>query len=66
MSQVVMIGIEGEPGLWIADLDARTLTAVDSQAMADLCKDANVATRCIDLAALSQAAEPLSGGYMDK
>lgn len=66
MSQVVMIGIEGEPGLWMADLDARTLTAVDSQSAGDLCKDADVVTRCIDLAAFSQAAEPLSGGYMDK
>jgi len=66
MSRVVMIGIEGEPGLWMADLDAHTLTAVDSKAAHDLCKDGEVATHCIDLAAFSQTAEPLSGGYMDK
>lgn len=66
MSRVVMIGIEGEPGLWMADLDAHTLTAVDSKAARDLCKDGDVATHCIDLAAFSQTAEPLSGGYMDK
>lgn len=66
MSRVIMIGIEGEPGLWMADLDAQTLTAVDSQSTGDPSKDGKVVMRCISPAAFSQAAEPLSGGYMDK
>nr|WP_298099027.1 hypothetical protein [uncultured Shinella sp.] len=63
---MVMIEVEGEPGLWMADHDARTLTAVASRSSEDLCKGGEVVKRNINPAAFSQAAEPLSGGYMDK
>lgn len=66
MSKVVVIGIEGEAGLWMADLDAGTVTAIDAPTAADPRREGEVVIRGVNLAALAQTSEPLSGGYMDK
>lgn len=36
MSKVVVIGLPGEDGLWLADIGAGTITACDAQLMAEL------------------------------
>jgi hypothetical protein len=66
MAKVVVLGLEGEEGLWVADLKAGTVTAVVSQAAEELRRTVQIAQRGISFATVANASEPLSGGYMDK
>ncbi|MDF1631314.1 hypothetical protein [Mycoplana sp. MJR14] len=71
MSKVVVIGVAGEDGLWVADLGAGTVTRiVDPTAGAlqtanELRKSGVTLTKGIDLAVVAQSAASVSGGYMD-
>lgn len=66
MSKIVVLGLEGEAGLWVADIKAGTITAVASQAAEELRRTALIAPRGVSFATVAEASEPLSGGYMDK
>jgi hypothetical protein len=66
MSKVVVLGLEGEIGMWVADLEAGTVTAVAADVADDLRKAGDSTSRGISFAAVAQTAEPLSGGFMDK
>lgn len=71
MANVVVIGIAREDGLWVADLDAGTVTKVAEPAKGalqtanDLRKSGVTVTKGVNLAVLAQSAASISGGYMD-
>jgi hypothetical protein len=71
MSKVVIIGIEGETGLWVVDLEAGTVAAVaapasgDLKVADDLRKGGATLTRGVNLAAVVQSAASVSGGFLD-
>lgn len=66
MSKVVVLGLEGESGLWVADLDAGTVTAVAADVADHLRKAGEIAPRGVSFATVAQTAVPLSGGFYDK
>lgn len=71
MANVVVIGVAGEDGLWVADLGAGTVTKIADPATGalqtanDLRKSGVTVTKGIDLAVVAQSAASVSGGYMD-
>ncbi|WP_276121378.1 MULTISPECIES: hypothetical protein [Pararhizobium] len=71
MANVVIIGIAGETGLWVADLNAGTVTkspepsAGALQTANDLRNKGATVTKGVNLAVLATSAEAVSGGYMD-
>lgn len=71
MANVVIIGIAGEQGLWIADLTAGTVTKAPEptsgalQVANDLRKNGTTVTKGVNLAVLATSAAAVSGGYMD-
>lgn len=71
MANVVVIGVAGEEGLWVADLSAGTVTKVSAPATGalqtanELRKSGLTITKGVDLAVLAQSAASVSGGYMD-
>lgn len=71
MSKVVVIGVAGEDGLWVADLGAGTVTRIGDptagalQTANELRKSGVTLTKGIDLAVVAQSAASVSGGYMD-
>lgn len=71
MAKVVVIGIEGEKGLWIVDLEARSVEPLDLpksgglRAVADLrAKGVNV-IKGADLALVVKSAEAVSSGHYE-
>lgn len=66
MSKIVVLGLEGEDGLWGADLDAGTVAAVTGSAAETLRKADKAAMSGVKFATVAVAAESLSGGFYDK
>ncbi|HEV7249217.1 MAG TPA: hypothetical protein VGN93_19770 [Shinella sp.] len=66
MSKIVVLGLEGENGLWVADLEAGTVTAVAADVADGLRKAGDITSRGVSFAAIAKTAEPLSGGFLDK
>nr|WP_298099024.1 hypothetical protein [uncultured Shinella sp.] len=71
MSKIVVIGVEGDDNLWVADLDAGTivklagtptgqLKAVDQMRKAGL-----TVTQGVNLAAVAKSVDAVSGGFLD-
>lgn len=74
MTKIVVLGIQGEDGLWAADLDAGTVTQIavpasgNLKAADDLRKAGATITVGVNLAALAASdglGDP-SGGFYDK
>lgn len=71
MSKIVVIGLEGENGLWMVDLDAGTVSQVaapatgDLKTADDLRKTGVTITRGVNLAARAASAGSVSGGFLD-
>lgn len=71
MSKVVVIGVEGEDGLWVADLDAGTVSKVAGAATGQLKvvdqmrKSGLTITQGVNLAAVGKSADAVSGGFLD-
>lgn len=71
MAKIVVLGIAGEEGLWVADLDAGTITQVapptggDLKKADDLRKTGAVVVKGVNLAALAKSADSVSGGFLD-
>lgn len=66
MSKVVVLGLEGETGLWVADIESGTITAVAAKAAEELRRTAQIAPRGVSFATVAETSEPLSGGILDK
>jgi len=66
MSKVVVLGLEGETGLWVADFETGTIAAVSSASADDMRKSGKLTPRGVSFAMVAETAAPLSGGYMDK
>ncbi|WLS03345.1 hypothetical protein [Shinella oryzae] len=66
MSKVVVLGLEGENGMWVADLEAGTVTAVAADVADDLRKAGDITSRGISFATVAQTADELSAGIYDK
>jgi len=71
MARLVVLGIEGDDGLWVADLDAGMVTQIGVpsggalKAADDLRKAGATITKGVNLAALASSADAVSGGFMD-
>ncbi len=71
MAKVVVIGIEGEDGLWVADLDAGTVSKIAKPtqgelASADKLRSAGTAiVKGVNLAVTAQSSASAAGGFMD-
>jgi len=71
MARLVVLGIEGDDGLWVADLDAGTVTQIAAPAAGalkaadDLRKAGASVIKGVNLAALASSAGAVSGGFMD-
>jgi len=71
MANIVVLGLQGEEGLWMVDLGAGTVTALPVpttgalKAAYDLRKAGATIAKGVNLAALATSAEAASGGYMD-
>nr|WP_298099035.1 hypothetical protein [uncultured Shinella sp.] len=66
MSKMVILGLEGENGLWVADLEAGTVSAVSADVADDLRKAGKMMPHGVSFATVAHAAEPLSSGIYDK
>ena len=71
MARLVVLGIEGDDGLWVADLDAGTVAQIAApttgalKAADDLRKAGASVAKGVNLAALASSADAVSGGFMD-
>lgn len=71
MSKIVVFGLEGEDGLWEADLEAGTVAALDTGPKGDMKKVAELRngkaplTRGIDFAVMINQAEEEAGGFFE-
>lgn len=71
MTRLVVLGVQGDDGLWLADLDAGTITQIDVPATGalknadDLRKAGASVIKGVNLAALATSADAVSGGFMD-
>ena len=71
MSKIVVFGLEGEDGLWEADLEAGTVVALDTGPKGDMKKVAEMRnakaplTRGIDFAVMINQAEEEAGGFFE-
>lgn len=69
MATVIVIGVAGEDGLWVADLDAGTIVALstpasgDLKTIADLRPSGTVITKGIDMAVVVKSAEAAASGH---
>lgn len=71
MAKVVVIGIPGDAGLWLADIDAGTITALEAPGEGPLAA-ANklraggaVVTKGVDFAVAISSAAKVSSGLLD-
>lgn len=71
MARLVVLGVQGDDGLWVADLDAGTVTSIGVpaggalKAADDLRKAGASVIKGVNLAALATSADAVSGGFMD-
>ena len=71
MAKVLVIGIAGEDGLYLADLDAGTISKIPAPtqgalASADQLRASGVViTKGVNLAVTAQSTASVSGGFMD-
>ncbi|MGE6740298.1 hypothetical protein ACQKGC_08510 [Allorhizobium pseudoryzae] len=69
MSRIVVIGIPGEDGLWMADLDAGTVTPVDAALCEELAltagEDAPV-IRGVKMAVAIGSGSDIAGGFLER
>lgn len=71
MASVVVLGIAGDDGLWVADLEARTVEKMKEppsgalRTANDLRKGGATVTKGVNFAILAKSADSVSGGYMD-
>ena len=71
MAKVVVIGIAGEEGLWIADLDAGTVAPLDPpksgglKTINDLRANGATVTKGADVAVVVKSVEAAFGGHFD-
>lgn len=71
MSKIVVFGLEGEDGLWEADLEAGTVVPLDAGPLRDMEKVAEMRnakspmTRGIDFAVTINQAEEEAGGFFE-
>jgi hypothetical protein len=71
MAKIVVLGIVGEQGLWVADLDAGTIAPVaapssgDLKKADDLRKAGATVVKGVNLAALASSVDSVSGGFLD-
>ena len=71
MTRIVVLGITGEDGLWVADLDAGTIAKApapvsgDLKKADDLRKAGAVIVKGVNLAGLATSADAVSGGFLD-
>lgn len=71
MARIVVLGITGEDGLWVADLDAGTISQVpaptsgDLKKADDLRKTGAAVIKGVNFAALATSVDAVSGGFLD-
>ncbi|AIC28554.1 MULTISPECIES: hypothetical protein [Rhizobium] len=69
MTKVVIIGIPGETGLWLADLDAGTVTPLnptgDLATASNLRKAGGIIVKGVDLAVAVSSAQVALSGHFD-
>ncbi|MDL2406560.1 hypothetical protein PY650_12985 [Rhizobium calliandrae] len=71
MTKVVVIGIEGEEGLWVVDLGARSVAPLHPpkagtlKAVADLRAGGAFITKGVNLAVTVKAADSAFSGHLD-
>jgi hypothetical protein len=71
MAKVLVIGVAGEDGLYLADLDAGTISKIPAPtkgalASADQLRASGVViTKGVNLAVTAQSTASVSGGFMD-
>ena len=71
MARIVVLGVQGDDALWVADLDAGTVTQIGApttgalKAADDLRKAGASVIKGVNLAALATSADAVSGGFMD-
>ena len=71
MAKVVVIGIKGDAGLWIADLDAGTVSPLaapssgDLKTVSDLRAGGAVVTKGVDFAVVVKSAQAAASGQYD-
>ncbi|MDX3976413.1 hypothetical protein [Shinella sp.] len=71
MTRLVVLGVQGDDGLWLADLDAGTITQIGVPTTGalknadDLRKAGASVIKGVNLAALATSADAVSGGFMD-
>jgi hypothetical protein len=70
MARVVIIGIPGEAGLWMADLDAGTVTAVDGALSDELitaqANNDETMVKGVRLAVAINSGSELAGGFLER
>jgi hypothetical protein len=71
MAKVIVIGVEGEEGLWLADLAAGTVVPLQPPAtgelatVSDLRKSGSTVVKGVDLAVAVSAADKVFAGLFD-
>lgn len=71
MARVVVIGIAGEQGLWVVDLDARSVVPLDPpkagglKTVTDLRASGTIVTKDVDMAVVVRSAEAAFSGHYD-
>jgi hypothetical protein len=71
MAQVIVIGVEGEEGLWLADLGAGTVVPLQPPAtgelatVSDLRKSGSVIVKGVDFAVAVSSADKVFAGHYD-
>jgi hypothetical protein len=71
MARLIVLGVQGDEGLWVADLDAGTVTQIGAPSSGalkqadELRKAGATVTKGVNLAALATSADAVSGGFMD-
>ncbi|MBW9116580.1 hypothetical protein JNB88_23390 [Rhizobium cauense] len=71
MARVVVIGIEGEDELWVADLDAKTVHSLPApktgslKVVTDLRATGSTVTKGVDLAVTVKSTEAAFSGHYD-
>lgn len=70
MSRIVVIGIPGEDGLWMADLDAGTVTPVDASLCEELAlttnEDSAPVIRGVKMAVAIGDGSDMAGGFLER
>jgi hypothetical protein len=69
MSRIVILGIPGEDGLWMADLDAATVTPVDAALCEELALTADEEApviRGVKMAVAIGSGSDIAGGHFER